>query len=155
MRRARSILLAAVLLGGCGGDDRGAGETAVTIELAETNASGQSGTATLTPKEGKIETFEVAVTVSPPSPDIQPAAIHRVTCAEYDPDIPEGASLDEIFAAVSATAEDELGEVRDGRARATVPEALADRLTGGYALMVHGPSPPYEPVVCGDIPAGE
>jgi hypothetical protein len=101
---------------------------------------------------GKIATFEVTATISPPSADIQPAAIHRVTCAEYDPQIPEGASLEQIFDAVSATAEDELGEVRDGKVRTTVPESLADRLTGEYSLIVHGPSPPYRPAVCGDIP---
>jgi hypothetical protein len=127
----------------------------VTFALAETNDSGQSGTATLTPKEGEIPTFEVTITLSPPSRDVQPAAIHRVTCGEYDPKIAADASLDEIFAAVSATAEDELGEVRGGKARVTVAESLADRLTGDYSLIVHRPSPPYQPVVCGVIPARE
>jgi hypothetical protein len=127
----------------------------LTVELGEANDSGKSGTATLTPTEGTIATFEVTLTVTPPSADAQLAAIHRVTCDEYDPKIPADASLDEIFEAVSATSEDELGEVRKGKARATVPGSLADRATGAYSIMVHSPSPPYTPVACGDIPAHE
>ena len=38
VRWAPPIMVAVMWLVGCGGDDRGAGETAVTVELAETNA---------------------------------------------------------------------------------------------------------------------
>jgi hypothetical protein len=169
MVRSALGILFAVALAGCGGDgggqpaeaeaeaETGAHQVAepVTVELTEANGSGQSGSTTLTPEEGTIATFEVAITLSPPSEEPHVAAIHRVTCDDYDPKIPEGASTDEVFDAVSATSEDELGEVRDGSGRATVPGALEERQTGGFSIMVHSPSPPYTPVVCGNIPPHE
>jgi hypothetical protein len=171
VKSALAVLCALLLVGGCGGEDEeGAdgttGEAAedtathesaepVTVTLAEANDSGKSGTATLTPKEGTIATFEVTLTVTPRSAQAQLAAIHRVTCDDYDPKIPADASLDEIFEAVIATREDELGEVREGKARANVPGSLADRMTGAYSVIVHSPSPPYTPVACGNIPAHE
>jgi hypothetical protein len=155
----------ALAASGCGGDDSetsagattGETETAVpqpvTVELAEANRSGYTGTATLTPREeGSIPTFEAVVTVTPTSDAVQLVAIHEVRCSEYDPDIPGDASTEEIFEAVTATSVDELGEVREGEARATVPGSLAERTTGEYALFVHESAPPFTPVACGDIP---
>lgn len=161
MRLVALLIVAAIVGAGCGGGDAAqdtggpAPEETVTVELGEANGSGQSGTATLTPKEGTIATFEVTISLSPPSGTPQLAAIHRVTCGEYEPKIPEDASSEEIFDAVSATSEDELGEVRGGSEKATVPGSLADRQTGMFSIIVHRPSPPFTPVVCGDIPARE
>jgi hypothetical protein len=164
MARAGVIALIAVLaLGACGGGDDSAATAAedttteeaaepVTVELEEMNDSGHSGTATLTPnEEATIATFQAAVTVTPPSENPQLAAIHSVTCSEYDPHIPAGASLQEIFDAVSATAVTELGEVRRGKAMKTAAGSLAERTTGEYSIIVHDNAPPYQPVACGDI----
>jgi hypothetical protein len=162
VRRAAVLLM--LSLAACGGRDDGAGtgvqETIVEdpsepiiVELEEANASGYSGTVTFTPiGEGTIATFEAMVTITPPSENPQLAAIHEVLCAEYDPDIPADATLDEIFEAVSATVADELGEVRNGKLTTTVPGSLAKRITGEYSLIVHDNAPPYRPVACGDIP---
>jgi hypothetical protein len=170
MARAGVIGLVAVLAllpAACGGGDDGAATAAeetttsaaaepVTVGLDEANKSGYRGTAVLTPNdEGAIPTFQAMVTLAPPSENPQLAAIHNVLCADYDPEIPKDATLDEIFDAVSADVADELGEVRDGELTATVPGALAKRTTGEYSLIVHDNAPPYTPVACGDIPSSE
>jgi hypothetical protein len=166
MGRAAVIALAVAVLAlspaGCGGDraaESAAEETTaqdagepVTVELEEMNDSGYTGTATLKPIEGTIPTFEAVVTVTPPSPNPQLVAIHRVTCGRYDPEIPAGASLDVIFEAVSETTVNELGEVREGKTRTTASGSLAERTKGGHSIIVHDNAPPYRPVACGDMP---
>jgi hypothetical protein len=167
MRRAAAIGLLgalAVSFAACGGGDDGAATTTeeattkaaaepVTVGLDEANNSGYRGTAILTPNdEGAIPTFEAVVTLGPPSENPQLAAIHAVLCADYDPEIPDDATLDEIFEAASATVADELGEVRDGMLRATAPGSLAERTTGDYSINVHDPAKGFETVACGDIP---
>jgi hypothetical protein len=150
---------------GCGGGDENANPTQpeqetqgttttpqpITIDLNETNRSGQSGTATLTDK-GESESgislgTGVALEVSPPRRfpgDVQPAAIHSAKCAE----IQERRGFEEL----SVTEVQPLTEVRDGRSESTAAKSLAELSAGGFSISVHQPSPPFRAVVCGDIP---
>ena len=58
-------------------------EAEVSIDLGEQNASGQSGTATLSPNDDG--TVHVSLEISNPPAEAQPAHIHQGTCAELDP----------------------------------------------------------------------
>jgi len=133
----RILLLTALVLGlaACGGDDDGdeaTGGDTVTVELAEQNGSGESGTATLT-AEG--EQTRVVLELSNPASDSQPAHIHNGTCANLDPAPAFG-----------------LPNVEDGSSEATVDVTL-DELTGGeYAVNVHKSNDEADVyVACGDI----
>ncbi len=115
---ALSVLaLALVALTGCGGDDDEASSDEVTVELAEFDGSGQSGTATLT-AEG--DQTRVVVEVDDPISDSQPAHIHEGTCDDLTPEPAFG-----------------LPNVDDGSSETTVDTSL-DSLTGGtYAINLH------------------
>ncbi len=80
-----ALVLAAlsVAAAGCGGGGvEAAGGDEVTVELAEENGSGQSGTATLVP-EG--DGTRVTIELSNAPGEAQPAHIHPGTCADLDP----------------------------------------------------------------------
>ena len=62
----------------------GAIDEGLQVELAEQNASGQSGTATLSP--GADGTVNVAIELSNPPADPQPAHIHEGTCGDLNPE---------------------------------------------------------------------
>jgi len=118
----RFLLLTVLVLGlaACGGDDgddEAAGGDTVTVELAEQNGSGESGTATLT-AEG--EQTRVALDLSNPASDSQPAHIHAGTCANLDPA--------PAFA---------LPNVENGSSEATVDVTLDELTSGDYAVNVH------------------
>jgi hypothetical protein len=133
----RILLLTALVLGlaACGGDDGGdeaAGGDTVTVELAEQNGSGESGTATLT-AEG--EQTRVVLELSNPASDSQPAHIHNGTCANLDPAPAFG-----------------LPNVEDGSSEATVDVALDELTSGEYAVNVHKSNDEADVYVsCGDI----
>ncbi len=95
------LVLALVAPLGCGGDGDNAGEAVsnaagavssaaetavqeapktITVDLAEENESGQSGTATLTPNADG--TFDVAIELSQRGDAPQPAHIHEGTCPD-------------------------------------------------------------------------
>ena len=133
----RILLLTVLVLGlaaGCGGGDgeEAAGDDTVTVELAEQNASGESGTATLT-AEG--EQTRVVLDLSNPASDSQPAHIHAGTCDNLDP-----------------APAFPLPNVENGSSDATVDVTL-DELTGGeYAVNVHKSNDEADVYVsCGDI----
>lgn len=133
----RLLLLTVLVLGlaaGCGGDDgeeAGGGDT-VTVELAEQNGSGESGTATLT-AEG--EQTRVALDLSNPASDSQPAHIHPGTCANLDP-----------------APAFPLPNVENGSSEATVDATLDELTSGGYAVNVHKSNDEVSVYVsCGDI----
>ncbi|MEX0675205.1 MAG: hypothetical protein WD067_10550 [Gaiellaceae bacterium] len=134
----RILLLTVLVLGlaaGCGGDDgddEAAGGDTVTVELAEQNGSGESGTATLT-AEGELT--RVVLELSNPTSDSQPAHIHAGTCATLDPAPAFG-----------------LPNVESGSSEATV-EATLDELTSGeYAVNVHQSNDEADVyVACGEI----
>src|ERR671919_2658299 len=118
----RILLLTLLVLGlaaGCGGDDgeEAAGGDTVTVELAEQNGSGETGTATLT-AEG--EQTRVVLDLSNPASDSQPAHIHNGTCANLDPAPAFG-----------------LPNVESGMSEASVDVTLDALESGEYAINVH------------------
>jgi hypothetical protein len=160
MARSAVIFLAAaasaVPLGGCGGGDGGDGAASgttdtgqaaepVILEFSEEHGSGQSGTATLTPIEGEIPTFEAVITLGPASDAALPAHIHNVTCAVYAAEI---TSAEEREASIASF----LNDVRHGTSTTIVPRPLDERTTGEYSINVHDPPRNQETVACGDIP---
>lgn len=131
------VLLAAAALGvaGCGGDDgeeEAAGDGAVTVEIAEQNGSGESGTATLT-ADGEQTIVTIELTGAPST--AQPAHIHSGTCA----------SLGDVV--------HPLTDVQDGASETTVAAPLADLQAADFAINVHESAEAIQNyVACGDIP---
>ena len=113
-----AVALAALALVGCGGDDdEEAGSDEVTVELAEFDGSGQSGTATLT-ADG--EQTRVVISVDDPISDSQPAHIHEGTCDNLTAEPAYG-----------------LPNVADGSSDSTVDVALDSLTSGEYAINLH------------------
>jgi hypothetical protein len=113
-----AVLLAAVALAGCGGDDDEAAGDEVTVQLNEFESSGQTGSAVLT-AEGEQTRVTIEVDDEPVSPS-QPAHIHEGTCDNL-------------------TAEPAFGlpNVVDGSSETTVDASL-ETLTGSdYAINLH------------------
>jgi Cu/Zn superoxide dismutase len=153
MRRSTTLaalVVAAVfaLVGvACGGDDEEpaaettAAETTapeeaepVTVDLAEQNASGESGTATLAEEGGQLT---VTVELSGAPADPQPAHIHSGTCAELG---------DVVYP---------LTNVEGGTSETSVAATLADVQGAEHAINVHMSEADIGTyVACGDIPAG-
>jgi hypothetical protein len=143
---ARTIvasLFAGLALAACGGNE-GSGDDAasgsgssggpVTIELAEQNDSGQTGTATFT-AAGPAETRVVVEVTNPPA-ESQPIHVHEGSCADIDPEPLYG-----------------LPNLQDGRTEATVPASLAELTAGGLALNAHRSDDQLDLyVACGNLP---
>jgi hypothetical protein len=154
-RTALSILIATAALGlvgaGCGGgDDEGAGGAtateattteatsseageSITVDLAEQNGSGESGTATLTP-DGESTKVSLELTGGPAGTP-QPAHIHDGTCAKLG---------DVVYP---------LTNVEDGKSETMVNAPLSELMSKDYAVNVHESEPKVQNYVsCGDIP---
>jgi hypothetical protein len=134
MRRAAVLLVAAAFgVAGCGGDEdeTGSGE-AVTVELEEQNASGQSGTATLTPAG---DSTTVLIELENGTSEPQPAHIHPGSCADLDPQPEHG-----------------LSNVVDGESETTVRVPLSALTMGSLAINVHNSTADVDTyVACGDV----
>jgi hypothetical protein len=128
-------LLAGAALGvaACGGEEEGAGASdAVTVELAEQNDSGQSGTATLTP-DG--DSTRVVIELGNGSSEPQPAHVHPGSCADLDPQPAHG-----------------LANVVDGSSETTVAAPLSELTAGDFAINVHKSAAEVQTyVACGDL----
>ncbi len=72
--------LVALVATGCGGKSDSSGSGEVTVQLGEQNASGESGTATLTAEGDKTK---VVIDLTGNS-SAQPAHIHKGSCADLD-----------------------------------------------------------------------
>jgi hypothetical protein len=121
----------------------GAGE--VTIDLAEQNDSGQTGSATL--RASGDESFDVLIEMSPPAKfpgNSQNAHIHEVSCAEY--------AAMKGFTERLETVVDWLSNLAKGRSTTTVQQPLSERADGTFSINVHEQNTPYTVVACGDIP---
>ena len=112
-----AIALATVALAACGGDDDEADGDDVTVELAEFDGSGQTGTATLT-ADG--EQTRVVIAVDSPVSDSQPAHIHEGTCDDLTPEPAYG-----------------LPNVTAGSSDSTVDVSLDTLTDGEYAINLH------------------
>jgi len=136
-----AVTLSAVALAGCGGDDDGNGGNGdgggaatgeITIDLAESMGSGQTGSATLTDAGG--QTF-VSIEIGDPVSDSQPAHIHEGTCEDLNPTPAFG-----------------LQNVTGGVSDSTIEVALEALTSGTYAINVHMSDADIETYVsCGDI----
>jgi hypothetical protein len=115
---ALALLIATLTLAACGGDDddEAGGNGEVTVELAEQNDSGQSGTATLTPAG---EQTTVTLELSNPPGDPQPAHIHSGTCEE----------LGEVVYP--------LENLEEGTSETTVDASLEELQNGEFAINAH------------------
>lgn len=140
---ALAALVAGLALAACGGDEQSMeaaapaaqpnGDT-LTIELAEENDSGQTGTATLT-AVGPNET-EVVVDVTNPPAESQPVHIHEGSCDDIDPQPLHG-----------------LPNLMDGHTESTVPASLDELTAGGLALNAHRSDEQIDLyVACGNLP---
>jgi hypothetical protein len=111
-------------------------EEVTTVELAEQNDSGVSGTATITPTA--VDEFKVTIEVTGGEDGVaMPAHIHRGTCADLDP-----------------TPEHPLENVVDGRSETDVSASPVDLVTGEFAVNVHKSAEEADVyVACGDIPS--
>ena len=126
--------LLALALAGCGGDDGGAGGGGgeVTVELAEQNGSGQSGTATLAPA-GDGQTL-VTLELSNPGSDPQPVHVHSGSCAE----------LGEVAYPLT--------NLEGGTSETTVDTTIEELQSGGFAINAHESEANIQNyVACGDI----
>jgi hypothetical protein len=141
---AVAVLLSAIALAGCGGDDGnggngdagdggGAATGEITIDLAESMGSGQTGTAVLTDAGG--QTF-VSIEISgEPVSDSQPAHVHEGTCEELNPTPAFG-----------------LENVTGGVSDSTIDVGLDALTSGTYAINVHKADADLETYVsCGNI----
>lgn len=113
-----AIAIATLALVACGSDDddAAAGDD-VTVELAEYEGSGQSGTATLT-ADG--EQTRVVISVDSPVSDSQPAHIHEGTCDDLTPEPLYG-----------------LPNVTTGSSDSMVDVSLDTLTDGDYAINLH------------------
>jgi CHRD domain-containing protein len=139
-----TLALAVIALGvACGGDDEGSGAApattseaageSITVDLAEQNGSGESGTATLT-ADGQSTTVAIELT-GVPAGTPQPAHIHDGTCTELG---------DVVYP---------LTNVEDGSSETTVNAPLSDLMGTDYAINVHESEAAIQNYVsCGDLP---
>jgi len=108
-------------------------QTTITIALTQQNASGQSGTATLS-ADGNQTRVVIDLANSPAGP--QPAHIHTGTCATLG-----GVAFNLEFP-------------RDGKSTSLVNTPLSALQTGNFAINVHkSPQESSVYVACGNIPA--
>lgn len=104
----------------------------IDVTLNEQNASGQSGTATLTRGEGG--TLHVAISISGGTADQQPAHIHEGTCADLNPT--PAFPLESV----------------NGQSESDVEVSLEDLALTPYAINVHKSEAEADVyVACGDI----
>lgn len=108
----------------------------MTVELAELNGSGESGTATLTGTDGGKT--RVVLDLKNPTTGSQPAHIHRGNCAKLDPKPRYG-----------------LVNAMDGKSETIVGEPLSELTGGGLAINVHQSNDDLGTyVACGNLPGG-
>jgi Cu/Zn superoxide dismutase len=96
---------------------QGAHEQSVHIKLDAMNGSGETGIATLTPKNDKTE---IVVVMTPASKDPQPAHFHEGTCEKYAP-----------------KPKYQLNSIVDGKSMTLVDARIAKLANGEMVINVH------------------
>jgi hypothetical protein len=130
LRRSITIVALGFMLAGCGGSS--GGSSAVTVQLAAQNGSGESGTATLTPDGNRTK---VSIDLSNGSATPQPAHIHQGSCSNLNPK--------PLYP---------LANVVDGKSESTVDASLDTLKDAAYAINVHKSAAQIATYVsCGDI----
>jgi hypothetical protein len=129
------VLVIAVAVGCGSSSDSSSSGGDVTVTLGEQNASGESGTATLTAEGDKTK---VVIDLQGNS-SAQPAHIHKGSCADLD-----------------ATPEYPLADVNGGTSTTTVDAKLDDLRDGAFAINVHKSAAEIETyVACGNVGEGD
>jgi hypothetical protein len=132
MRNVALILAALAFLGGCGSGDGESGSGEVTVDLAEQNGSGESGTVTLTTDGEKTK---VVIALENPAAVPQPAHIHKGSCDDLDPNPAYG-----------------LENVVDGSSSSEVDVPLDELRDGDFAINVHRSAAKLDIyVACGNL----
>lgn len=132
MRTVTLSLVALAVLSGCGGGGGMSGSDELSVDLAEQNGSGESGTATLTADGEKTK---VVIALENPPANPQPAHIHKGSCTKLDPKPAYG-----------------LQNVVGGDSTTVVVVALDDLRDGDFAVNVHKSGAEADIyVACGDI----
>ena len=127
--------LVALVATGCGSEIDSSGSGEVTVQLGEQNASGESGTATLTAEGDRTK---VVIDLEGNS-SAQPAHIHKGSCADLD-----------------ASPEYALEDVSGGTSITTVDAKLDDLRDGAFAINVHASAAELETyVACGNVGEGD
>lgn len=137
IRKGTCVIVGLIVLvaTGCGSESNSSGSGEVTVDLGQQNASGESGTATLTADGDKTK---VVIDLQGNS-SAQPAHIHKGSCADLD-----------------ATPEFALADVKDGMSTSTVDAKLDDLRDGAFAINVHKSAAEVETyVACGDVGEGD
>lgn len=129
----RWLVAALIPLGltACGGG----GDSGLTLQLAQENGSGQSGTATLTPADDGSTTIVVELTNPPDAP--QPAHVHPGSCGDLGDPI---AGLQDVV---------------DGHSETTVSLSLLELQSGDLVIHAHKSEAEFDvSVACAPIPIG-
>jgi hypothetical protein len=133
---SRSIALALAVAGVLGLAGAVPAEAAgpVIVQLTPQNASGESGTATLT-EDGTKTKVVVGINGAPPGV-AQPLHVHKGTCAQLTPQPAFG-----------------LTTLTDGKSETTIDISLSALQAGGYAINGHKSAQEANTYVfCGAIP---
>jgi hypothetical protein len=135
MRTVALGLIALAVLSGCGGGGGMSGSGELSVDLAEQNGSGESGTATLTTDGEKTK---VVIALENPPANPQPAHIHKGSCEDLDPTPAYG-----------------LANVKDGASTTEVDKPLKELRDENYAINVHKSGADLKTyVACGNVGAG-
>ena len=128
------IVLVLAVAVACGNEAGSGGTDRVEISLDELNASGQSGTATLTASGGAIK---VALSIGGGTVKSEKVHIHNGQCGPDLGGVAHG-----------------LTDFTDGKSATTLEGvSLASLLTGGFAVNAHKAGDPKVYTACGNIPA--
>lgn len=129
---ALGLAMAGMLAAAAAGPAEAAGP--VIVQLTPQNASGESGTATLT-EDGTKTKVVVGINGAPPGV-AQPLHVHKGTCAQLNPQPAFG-----------------LTTLTDGKSETTIDISLANLQAGGYAINGHKSAQEANTYVfCGAIP---
>ena len=141
IRKGTCVIAAVVVLlaTGCGSKSNSSGSGPMTVNLAEQNGSGESGTATLTKVGDKTKVvLDLQGSSATMASPVQPAHIHKGSCSNLDP-----------------TPAYALADVKGGKSTSTVAAKLDDLTKGAFAINVHKSSAEIQTyVACGDIGTG-
>ena len=134
MSRYLGLALAMAGMLGLAGAGRAEAAGPVIVQLTPQNASGESGTATLT--EQGTKTKVVVGINGAPAGVAQPLHVHKGTCAQLDPKPAYG-----------------LTTLTDGKSETTIDVSLTQLQTGGFAINGHKSAQDANTYVfCGNIP---
>ena len=134
---AVGLLVLGAGCGGGGGDDGGGGDgvsvgSAMTIDIVEQNASGESGTAELTPNGAQTDILISTGGLAAGVPN--PAGIYKGTCGN-----------------ISGEPAFELPTLEEGLSALTVDISLNDLLAGGYVIDIQKSAKDDTSIACAEI----